>query len=140
MQSTSFNGIWDQFKSGALGVIEGSTAAYPGFPKRIEISGVGGSVILEEENIKCWKFAEEQPEDATIREKYAPRESSSSGGAADPTAISYLGHKLQFSEIVEAIRAGKKPSVDGYEARKAVELILAIYKSGETRKEVRLPL
>ncbi|MBP7495859.1 MAG: Gfo/Idh/MocA family oxidoreductase [Spirochaetales bacterium] len=129
-----------QFKNGALGVIEGSTAAYPGFPKRIEISGVGGSIILEEENLKCWKFALERPEDASIREKYAPRESSSSGGAADPAAISYLGHKLQFSEIVEAIRSGKKPSVDGYEARKAVELILAIYKSGETRKEVRLPL
>ncbi|MCX7788147.1 MAG: Gfo/Idh/MocA family oxidoreductase [Spirochaetes bacterium] len=128
-----------RFKNGALGVIEGSTAAYPGFLKRIEICGVGGSVILEEESFKCWQFASELPEDASIRERFAPR-ATSGGGAADPAAIGYLGHKLQFEDVVTSIRQGKRPSVDGQEARKAVEIILAIYRSAELGKEVKLPL
>lgn len=128
-----------RFKNGALGVIEGSTAAYPGFLKRIEICGVGGSVILEEQSFRCWQFASEKPEDRSIRERLALKESSG-GGAADPAAIGYLGHKLQFEDVVASIRAGRRPTVDGQEARKAVELILAIYQSAETGKEVKLPL
>ena len=127
-----------RFKNGALGIIEGSTAAYPGFQKRIEISGVKGSVVLEEESFKFWQFADEHPEDKGIIEKFSAK--GGSGGAADPAAIGYHGHKLQFTDIVNAIRAGKKPLIDGREARKAVEIILAIYKSIETRGEVNLPL
>ena len=128
-----------RFRNGALGVIEGSTAAYPGFLKRIEISGVGGSAVMEEENFKTWHFAEQRPEDAGILEKYAAK-AGTGGGASDPAAIGYHGHKIQFTDVVEAIRAGKKPLVDGREARKAVEIILAVYKSFETGGEVRLPV
>lgn len=128
-----------RFKSGALGVVEGSTAAYPGFLKRIEISGFKGSVILEEEDLKCWSFAEEGPEDAKIREQFAAK-THTGGGASDPSKIGYHGHKLQFEDVVGCLKAGKKPFVDGIEARKAVEIILAIYKSAETGREVKLPL
>ncbi|MFQ3620674.1 MAG: Gfo/Idh/MocA family oxidoreductase, partial [Spirochaetales bacterium] len=128
-----------RFRSGALGVIEGSTAAYPGFLKRIEICGVGGSVILEEDYFKCWHFDTEKPEDLEIRTRFSAS-GTSGGGAADPAAIGYLGHKLQFQDVVESIRKGKKPAVDGIEARKAVEIILAIYRSGELGREVPLPL
>ncbi|MDR3200563.1 MAG: Gfo/Idh/MocA family oxidoreductase [Spirochaetales bacterium] len=127
-----------RFKNGALGIIEGSTAAYPGFPKRIEISGVAGTAILEEESLKSWQFAGELPEDSGIREKFLAKPGS--GGAADPSAIGYHGHKAQFSDIAGALSAGKKPLIDGHEARKAVEIILAIYRSAETGEEVKLPL
>lgn len=128
-----------RFKNGALGVIEGSTAVYPGFLKRIEISGVSGSAILEEENLKTWSFAEERGGDAAIHERFAAK-TASGGGAADPAAIGYHGHRKQFEEVIAAIKAGKKPLVDGREARKAVEIILAIYRSAETGREVELPL
>ncbi|MDR1931606.1 MAG: Gfo/Idh/MocA family oxidoreductase [Spirochaetales bacterium] len=127
-----------RFKNGALGVIEGSTAVYPGFPKRIEISGVGGTAILEEESLLSWQFMDELPEDGSIREKF--RVKPGTGGAADPAAIGHHGHRAQFADIVNALGAGKKTSIDGHEARKAVEIILAIYKSAETGKEVKLPL
>jgi len=127
-----------RFKNGALGIVEGSTAAYPGFPKRIEISGVKGTAVLEEESFTCWKFADEKPGDEEIRRKYSAK--AAAGGSADPAAIGYHGHKMQFTDVVTAIRAGKKPLVDGREARKAVEIILAIYKSFETGREVKLPL
>lgn len=127
-----------RFKNGALGIVEGSTAAYPGFPKRVEISGVGGTAILEEESLTAWQFADERPEDASVRERFLAKEGS--GGASDPQAIGYHGHRAQFADIVSALSSGKAPAVDGREARKAVEIILAMYRSAETGKEVRLPL
>ena len=62
------------------------------------------------------------------------------GGAADPKAISFVGHQRQFEDFVAALRAGRAPMVDGTEGRKAVELILAIYRSAKTGKAVHLPL
>ena len=68
-----------RYKNGALGVIEGTTAAWPGAKIRIEISGSGGNVVMEDETIVQWEFAEEQPGDEEIREKYGPREGLTEG-------------------------------------------------------------
>lgn len=128
-----------RFTNGALGVIEGSTAIYPGFSKRIEISGTQGSVILEEEHLNAWTFTEEIEEDREIRKKFSAR-TSTVGGAADPAAIGFHGHQRQFEDMLEALETGRQPLVDGQEARKAVEIVLAIYQSARERKSVTLPL
>jgi UDP-N-acetyl-2-amino-2-deoxyglucuronate dehydrogenase len=128
-----------KFANGALGAIEASTATFPGELKRIEVSGNAGSVVLREEDLAVWKFAKETKADDAIREKMASR-THTGGGAADPKAIGYHGHMLQFQDVLKAIKTGKRPLVDGPEGRKAIELILAIYKSAETGKPVKLPL
>lgn len=123
------------FKNGALGVIQGSTAIWPGFLKRIEVSGLEGSAILEEENLAFWKFREETAADDEIRKLFAAI-TSTGGGASDPAAIGHHGHRLQFENILSAIESGGKPLVDGEEAMKAVSLIEAIYESVEKRRPV----
>lgn len=123
-----------QFKNGALGVIEGSTTVYPGFLKRIEISGTKGSAIMEEENLKSWNFVNEKSEDKIIRKRFAIK-TEIGGGAADPAVIGFHGHQRQFEDMVKALETDSKPLVDGYEARKAVEIILAIYKSAKEGKK-----
>lgn len=128
-----------EFESGALGVVEGSTAAYPGFLKKIEICGTKGSMVLEEADLKSWSFAEEKDEDEAIREKYAAR-TDSGGGAADPAAISFKPHQWQFEEFVASLDSGQPGMAEGKEGRKAVEIILAIYESANTGKRVSLPL
>ncbi len=65
---------------------------------------------------------------------------STGGGAADPAAIGHHGHARQFQDVVNAIRKGVRPKIDGPEGRRAVEIILAIYKSAETGRAVPLPL
>jgi UDP-N-acetyl-2-amino-2-deoxyglucuronate dehydrogenase len=126
-----------RFKNGAFGVIEGSTSVYPGFLKRIEISGTRGSVVMEEETLKTWEFADTAPGDQTIRKKFGAG-AQTGGGAADPAAISFEGHRRQFEEFITALEEGRPPLVDGREARKAVEIIQAIYTSAEKGKPVRL--
>ena len=128
-----------RFANGALGVIEASTAIYPGYLKRIEIHGSTGSAMMEEEDLVKWDFAKRKARDKGIEQKMAGRVSGG-GGAADPAAIGHHGHARQFADVVKAINKGTRPLVDGPEGRRSVEVILAIYKSAETGRAVQLPL
>ncbi|MDC0278697.1 Gfo/Idh/MocA family oxidoreductase [bacterium] len=126
-----------KFSSGALGVIEATTTAYPGALKRIELSGSHGTAILEEEDLKAWQFAEETDEDKEIRERMEGR-TKTGGGAADPSAISHDGHTMVFEDFSEAISSGRSPVVDGVEGRRSVEVIQAIYQSAKSGQIVQL--
>lgn len=128
-----------RYANGALGVIEATTAAYPGALKRIELHGSGGSAVLEEEDITMWEFAKSLKSDARLRERMAGK-TETGGGAADPTAIGHHGHTELFKDVAKAIKSGGKPLVDGVEGRRSVEIILAIYKAAETGRVVSLPL
>jgi predicted dehydrogenase len=128
-----------RFESGALGIIEATTAAYPGYLKRIEISGSHGTAVLEEEDLTVWDFAKRGPGDAAILKTLGER-TSTGGGASDPAAIGHHGHAKQFREFVDAVKYDRTPAIDGREGRKSVEIILAIYKAAETGRTVELPL
>ncbi|QEN06745.1 Gfo/Idh/MocA family oxidoreductase [Oceanispirochaeta crateris] len=125
-----------EFESGALGVIEGTTSVYPGYMKRIEISGSKGTAIMEEEEIKAWDFLEKRDEDKAILAECSG--SSSSGGAADPGAINYIGHKKQIENFIESVETNKAPFITGEDARKSLAIIMAIYQSSSTGKAVEL--
>ena len=128
-----------RFANGALGVIEATTAAYPGYLKRIEIHGSEGSAAMEEEDVVAWDFARKLPADAAVHRRMA-ESISTAGGASDPAAIGHHGHTEQFRDVLEAIRQNRKPAIDGREGRRSVEIILGIYKAAETGKTVKLPL
>ncbi len=128
-----------RFANGALGVIEGTTAVWPGSLKRIELNGTAGSVILEEDTLRAWSFAEERKEDAEIRTRLGAADTAG-GGASDPAAIDHTGHMREFQEIARCIEGARPPALDAREARKSVEIILAIYRSADTGREVVLPL
>ena len=125
-----------KFSSGALGTIEATTAAYPGFNKRLEICGETGSVILEDDRILAWDFREARPEDAGIRA--AGQGVDMGSGASDPTKISFQGHQMQLQDLVDAVRENRPPAVEGREARNAVALIRALYASAERGAPVKL--
>lgn len=128
-----------RFASGALGVIEATTAAFPGSLKRIELSGSQGMAVLEEESIIKWEFAKMNKRDQQIRDEMLDN-TKTGGGAADPAAIGHQAHAELFREFLKAIKDGKNPNLDGREGKRSVELILAIYKSAQTGKAVPLPL
>ena len=125
-----------RFANGGLGVIYGSTASYPGQPKRFEITGTKGTVVYLEDSFTVWQFAEERPEDEQIREQFSKVKSS--GGATDPAAISHQNHTRNFKAFIDALESGKDFCISAAEARKAVEVVLAIYKSAKEHKAVKL--
>lgn len=126
-----------QFANGALGVIEATTAAFPGYLKRIEVHGSAGSAVLEEEDIKVWDFARETNSDVALKERMAGK-TKTGGGAADPSAIGHHGHAAQFKDFLKAIKNGTRPAIDGHEGRRSVEIILAIYKAAKSGRTVKL--
>ena len=128
-----------RFASGALGVIEATTAAFPGSLKKIELSGSQGMAVLEEESIIKWQFAKMSKRDQQLLDEMQNR-TKTGGGAADPAAIGHQAHAELFREFIKAVKDKKNPNLDGSEGRRSVELILAIYKSAKTGKSVKLPL
>ncbi|MFK7822118.1 MAG: Gfo/Idh/MocA family protein [Planctomycetaceae bacterium] len=128
-----------KFKNGAMGVLEATTAAWPGLLKKTEIHGTTGSAIVEQDHLLTWTFEKKLAKDKTILKKFGAK-SEVSGGASDPNAISYAGHLAQIKDFVKAIKTGGTPAVDGKEGRKSVEIILAIYKAAWSGRRVTLPL
>ncbi|MFK7768233.1 MAG: Gfo/Idh/MocA family protein [Mariniblastus sp.] len=128
-----------RFENGALGVIEASTAAFPGMLKKIEIHGSHGSAVIEEEDIKSWQFAKMTAKDKKIAAQFGSK-NETGGGAGDPSAIGHAAHAAQFRDVINAIKKKTKPAIDGPEGRRSVEIILAIYKAAETGKSIELPL
>lgn len=130
-----------KYRSGALGILVGTTAMWPGNAVELHFSGDKGSAWLRGGNIVQWQFDPEGPEDAALRERFKPApEGAGKGGASDPRAISFTGHQRQFENFVRCLDGREKLLVDGVEARKAVEIILAIYASALSGKAVKLPL
>jgi UDP-N-acetyl-2-amino-2-deoxyglucuronate dehydrogenase len=122
-----------RFASGALGIIEATTAARPvDLEGSISVLGehgtveVGGFAMNE---IKVWRFDEPRPEDADVVDRYK----------TNPPDVYGFGHHEYLKDVVTAVRTDGPPVVDGREGRKSLELINAIYESAETGREVPIP-
>jgi predicted dehydrogenase len=128
-----------KFKNGAIGVIEGATSVYPPtLAHRIEIHGDKGTIMIEGEGIRKWSIMGENGEEV---DKAKGEEEEGIGKAiTSPTDIGMEGHRRLITDMAEAIRDDREPLIPGEEARKALEIILAIYKSARTGKPIKLPL
>ena len=132
-----------RFASGALGVIAATTGAYPGVTTRIEVFGNQGSAIIENDELAFLHLARDEKEatgDYGVNTKVARpgQEPNSSGASANPAALVATSHALQIADMIRAIRENVTPLVDGYAGRRPVEIILSIYESARTHREMPL--
>ena len=121
-----------EFTSGAVATLEAATSAYPGYSRRLELTGSEGTVILENDRLVA----------ADLR---TPLEGPIGGpsGLADERAVSATvsdasGHRRVLEDFLQAIRTGGEPLCDGRQGRRSVELVRAIYRSSQTGEPVRL--
>lgn len=125
-----------EFESGALGVIHGSTACWSsdGHPAEVNVCGEKGSVFMSDTSFRIWDFLEESPNDKRIKEQLMI--SNAKGmGANDPNAIDSLGHQKNFENVIDSIEKSVTPLTNGQEARRAVQLIQAIYQSAQNNSK-----
>jgi predicted dehydrogenase len=120
-----------KFRSGAIGLLEGNTAAYPGFVARLDVYGTNGSVIIENDQISQWHLRSQEP---------CPVEPEPTGfiGGTSSKDIWHLSHMRQIKDMIDAIRQNRDPLVNGAEGRKPLEIVLAVYESARTGRPVRL--
>ncbi|MDD4797589.1 MAG: Gfo/Idh/MocA family oxidoreductase [Eubacteriales bacterium] len=128
-----------KFQNGAIGLLEGNTAAFPGFHTRLDINGTQGSVIIESDALREWRFAAEGEESAGFYGKTtgALKQQGPAGGAAS-AAIGASSHQKQIADVVDAILEGRAPRITGRDARAPLSVILAVYESARTGKPVKV--
>jgi predicted dehydrogenase len=96
---------------------------------------------MRDNSFAVWDFRKKRPSDKKTLQKFRAEAGEAGAGAADPRAIDFSGHQKNFEDAVRSLKGGKKPLIDGKEARKSIEIILAIYRSALSGgKPVRLPL
>src|SRR3954469_21327200 len=111
------------FQGGAIGTIDATTVAYPGFPEKIELACEKGTAVLEAESL-----AVHYRDGRVLRHEGG----ESKSGGADPMAFSHEAHKALIVDFLDAIEQGREPVVSGREALKVHLLIEALLKSSET--------
>lgn len=116
-----------EWQNGAVGVIEGSTALWPGVKEKIEIHGEKGFITLEGGNITAWKVQ------GCDEANYVDPAKISYGLTNSPT-ISHVNHQLQLADFIAAIRENRDALVTGEEGTKALAIVLAIYASSRQGK------
>jgi UDP-N-acetyl-2-amino-2-deoxyglucuronate dehydrogenase len=112
-----------EFANGALGTLYATTAAYPGYPRRIEITGSEGSVILENDRIVSADLR--NPLSGLVRDDPGDQNPS----ASSPVVSDIRGHQQAIEDFIHAIEHDAAPTCDGREGRRSVELVESIYKS-----------
>jgi UDP-N-acetyl-2-amino-2-deoxyglucuronate dehydrogenase len=111
-----------RYSSGATGVIQASTAIWPGYPERVELHGTNGTAIIIGDQLAVWDVRE-------YRGKPAPLGNPIASGASNPMAISTESFERQFLDFGEACRTGRLPLVSGVDGLRALQLVTSIYQS-----------
>ncbi|HTD88521.1 MAG TPA: Gfo/Idh/MocA family oxidoreductase [Candidatus Binatia bacterium] len=114
-----------EFASGALGIFHSTTADYPGYPRRVEISGSEGTVILEHDRIIA----------ANLRNTPAATESAAldeNQSASTAVVSDFRGHQAVLEDFLQAIQQNRAPACDGLEGRRSIALTESIYRAAKT--------
>jgi predicted dehydrogenase len=119
-----------KFAGGALGVIEATTTAYPGFPERIEITGETATAVLAGTRLQVFHH------DGRVTD-VAP-DSTAGGTGADPMAFPHDYHRALLADYLDALDQGREPAVNGEEALKVHRLIDALLAASATNGPVKV--
>jgi predicted dehydrogenase len=122
-----------RYANGATGVIQASTATWPGYPERLEIHGTLGTAVVSGDQLVTWDVKEGRADETA-----PPLAANSASGASDPMAISLTPFERQFRDFGAAVESGRRPFVAGEEGYQALEVVDAIYRSCRTGEKVRV--
>jgi len=125
------------YANGAQGVVQASTALWPGTDVRIEINGERGAAIMAGERMETWQFQDERPEDEAIRRYGSAAVATGATGAAE---LGFHDHQAVIDDLACAIEQDREPMITLASVRPTLEWALAMYQSAKEGLPVRLPL
>ncbi len=125
------------YGNGAQGVVQASTALWPGTDLRIEINGENGTAVMVGERIETWKFRDDRPEDDAIRKLGSAAVATGATGAAD---LGFQDHQSVIEDMACAIQANREPFIPLGSVLPTLEWALAMYQSAKENAPVELPI
>jgi UDP-N-acetyl-2-amino-2-deoxyglucuronate dehydrogenase len=120
-----------KFASGATGVLQASTAFWPGYPERVEIHGTKGTAIITGDQLTTWDVLGDVGEAPPLKKPGA-------SGASDPMAISLTPLERQFNDFADACKAGRPPLSSGQDGLRALQLVRGIYTACAEGRPVQI--
>lgn len=134
IEAEDYGSIQIKFKSGAIGNVEGTVCVYPkNLEETLTIIGEKGTAViggLAVNKIQTWKFSDESDSEESVMNECNTEVDSVYG----------MGHTPLYRDMVEAIKEDKEPYINGQSGKKAMEIILAAYKSNLEGKRIQFPL
>jgi predicted dehydrogenase len=119
-----------EYANGAIGVVDATTTAYPGYPERIEIAGTKGSALLEGERLLLQRHGEPP---------VAVEGSTSGGGGADPMAFSHEAHRRLIADFLDAVERRGQPLASARSALRVHALIDTMLASSRAQRMIDAP-
>jgi UDP-N-acetyl-2-amino-2-deoxyglucuronate dehydrogenase len=113
-----------EFRSGAVATLEATTCAFPGYPRRVEITGTDGTVTVEGDDVVAAELRTPRPE-LVASSRTAP------SGASSPRLASADDHRRVLEDFARAIRDGTPPVCDGPEGRRSLAVVEAVYAAAK---------
>jgi UDP-N-acetyl-2-amino-2-deoxyglucuronate dehydrogenase len=119
-----------EFASGAVGTLEATTAAFPGYDRRVEITGSEGTVILDRDKVISVDLIK------PVSDFLSSEQKDNNASASSPVVSDIRGHGAVIEDFVKAIGTGANPLCNGFEGRRSVAVVRAIYDSSQTGQPV----
>lgn len=123
-----------RFANGSYGIVEGTTDIYPqNLEETLYIFGEKGTVKAGGKStnlIEEWKFSDSLDDSEKVKSQFNE----------NPPNVYGFGHKPLYEDVIDAIKNDRQPYVSGEDGRRALELVLAIYKSQKEGRTIKLPL
>ena len=120
-----------EFESGAVGTLEAATSVYPGYDRRIEITGSEGTIIFEHDRIVAADLKNPLPGGIQLSK-------DSNRSASSPIVSDVSGHKRIIEDFMNSIATNGTPRCDGREGRRSVLLVESIYESSKLGQPVQV--
>ncbi len=120
-----------EFANGATGVLQAATSVYPGYPRRLELTGSEGTMIVEHDRLVA----------ADLRGSHAdlaPQGDDKNASESSPVVSDFRGHQAVLEDFIETIETKRSPRCSGKEGRRSLALVQAIYTACRTRERVAL--
>lgn len=111
-----------RYSNGATGVIQASTAFWPGHAERIEIHGTRGTAIISGDTLTTWQVEADQGEAPPMVHEIV-------SAATDPMAKALAPFERQFLDFGEAVRTGRRPFSSGEDGYRVLQVVASIYES-----------
>ena len=120
-----------EFANGATGILQATTSVYPGYPRRLELTGTEGTMIIEQDHLVAADLR-------TGRNDFVPQGDDKNSSESSPVVSDFRGHQAVLEDFIAAIRTNRNPRCSGQEGRRSVALVEAIYAACRSKERVAL--